>query len=274
MFNFFITFFFEPMKNIFEAEPLLRASSNALIRMSEFYEIEKDKMECEKQCFKGNLRLKDLSFAYNGKDKAINNINLDVKHGQKMMIIGSSGSGKSTVSKMIMRYLESQNNQIFIDERDINEYSLATIRNNVCYVSQEELLFTDSLYNNIKLDREVSEEQLANVINISYINEIMSNHNLDCHMLIEENGANLSGGERQRIFIARALLKNSTIYIFDESMSEMDIGLERKILKNIFDNYKDKTIIVISHRLDNADLYDRVISMDNLKITRMEGVNV
>jgi ATP-binding cassette subfamily B protein len=274
MFNFFLAFFFEPMKNIFEAEPLLRASSNALIRVSEFYEIEKDKLESEVQCFKGDLQLKNLSFAYNGKDEVVNNINFNIKHSEKIMIIGSSGSGKSTISKMIMRYLESDNNQIFIDEKDINSYSLATIRNNVCYVSQEELLFTDSLLNNIKLEREVSDAQITNVIGIVYINEIMSNHRLDYHMLLEENGANLSGGERQRIIIARALLKNSSIYIFDESMSEMNIDLERKILRNIFDNYKDKTIIIISHRLDNVDLYDRVISMDNLKIRRMEGVNV
>lgn len=98
---------------------------------------------------------------------------------------------------------------------------------------------------------------------MTYIDEIVKKHHLDYHMLLEENGANLSGGERQRIMVARALLKSSQIVIFDESMSEMSIDLERKVLENIFANFHNKTIIIITHRLNNADLYDKVISLDN-----------
>lgn len=263
IFNFFLLFFMEPMKNIFEIEPLLRASFNALVRTSEFYNIEKDINMGISTIENGNLVVNNLNYAYNNLDKVISNVNFQIASGEKIMITGPSGSGKSTIAKMLIRYLDVGCNQIFVDGSDILNYSLTTIRNTICYVSQDEILFNDSLYNNIKLYRNINEEEITKVLSITKIEEILKRHNLDYHMLIEENGANLSGGEKQRLIIARALLKNSNIYIFDESMSEMNVTLERSIIENIFANYRDKTFIVISHRLNNADLYDRVINLGN-----------
>ena len=97
------------------------------------------------------------------------------------------------------------------------------------------------------------------------VNEVVSDKPMGYNMVLEENGSNLSGGERQRIILARAFLKESSIYILDESFSEIDIKSERKILKNLFKNYSDKTIIVITHRLDNNFLYDRVINIEDFK---------
>jgi ATP-binding cassette subfamily B protein len=274
VFNFFLGFFLEPMKNIFEVEPLLKASSNALIRISEFLNIEKDFLEDDGQNIKGKISLNNLSFAYNNLDNVIDNVNFDIQSGEKIMINGSSGSGKSTIAKMIMRYLEVRPNQIMIDDSDILDYSVTSIRRNICYVSQDETIFTDSLYNNVTLNREVDKNVVDRIFNIIYVDEICERHNLDYHMLLEENGTNISGGERQRIIIARALLKCSQVFIFDESMSEMNISLERNILKNIFDNYSDKTIIVMSHRMDNADLFDHVITFDEVKQKNRKGVVV
>jgi ATP-binding cassette subfamily B protein len=266
---FFLNYFLEPMKNIFDIEPVLRASSNALIRISEFYDIEEENKTSDIK-IKGSITINNASFTYNGIDNVFNNISFHINSGEKVMISGSSGVGKSTIAKMIMGFLSTNQHQISIDNKDICEYSFNDIRKNICYVSQNELLFTDSLYNNIKLYRDIDREKIDNVIKITEIDEIIKKHNLDSHMLIEEDGANLSGGERQRIMIARALLKNSQIYIFDESMNEINVSLERKILSNIFNNYTDKTIIVITHRLNNTDLYDRVILLDNKN--KKEGV--
>ncbi|MDD2469425.1 MAG: peptidase domain-containing ABC transporter [Bacilli bacterium] len=271
LFYFFLNFFLEPMKNIFDAEPLLRASSNALIRISEFYNIEKDKVGGLSKLQRGNITLNNLTFAYNGRDKVVSDLSLEICNGEKIMINGPSGSGKSTIAKILMRYFDIQPKQIMVDGKDVLDYSLATIRNNICYVSQDEMIFTDSLYNNIVLDRNVKDNNFRHILDITHINDIFIKRNLDHHMLLEENGTNLSGGERQRIMIARALLKDSRVFIFDESMSEMNASLERAILKNIFANYNDKTIIVISHRLDNADLYDKVITIDDMKKTKKKG---
>lgn len=272
IFHFFLNFFLEPMKNIFEVEPLLRASSSALVRTSEFFNIEKENVNGMKEITDGSLSMSNLTFAYNGIDRVISDININVGSGEKIMMNGPSGSGKSTIAKMLMRYLDVKPQQILIDGLDTLDYSLSAIRGSICYISQDETIFTDSLYNNITLNRDIDDDSVTKVLNIACVDEILARHNSDCYMLLEENGANLSGGEKQRIMIARALLKKSQIFIFDESMSEMNVSLERSVLRNIFDNYADKTIIVISHRLDNADLYDRVIMVDNIKNKKMEGV--
>lgn len=263
IFIYFFNYFIEPLKNILEAEPLLKSSTNALIRLSEFYDIEKDLIKDKKIMQKGTIYISNPTYSYNQNKIDFSNLNISIEPGEKVMISGPSGAGKSTLAKMIMRYLEIDNNQIYVDGEDINNYSISSIRENICYVSQEEQIFSDSLYNNIVLDRKINEKLLMKIIKISNVEEIPKKHNLDWNMLIEENGSNLSGGERQRIMIARALLKNCKIYIFDESMSEMDVILERTITENIFKYYEDKTIIVISHRLNNTDLYDRVLNIAN-----------
>lgn len=265
MFYFFLNFFLEPMKNIFEMEPLLKASSSALYRVSDFLKIEDDLETQPVSLIKGNIKIANLNYTYNSVDNVISNFNFDIRCGEKIMINGPSGCGKSTIAKLLSRQLDSESNQITIDDMDINDYSLNAIRENVCYISQDETIFTDSLLNNIVLYREKAIQDVENILKLTYTTEIFERHNLDANMLLEGNGSNISGGERQRIIIARALLKDSSIYIFDESTSEMNISLERNILINIFEICKDKTIIVISHRIDNADLFDRVIRLNNIE---------
>ena len=159
-----------------------------------------------------------------------------------------------------------KNKEIFIDNHDINDLSLETIRRNITYISQNENLFTDSVKNNITLNRNISEEKFKQVCKSLYLDEFVSKMYLGYETKIEENGLNLSGGQRQRIILARALLKESSIILIDEALSQVDINLERKIIKNIFKIYKEKTILVISHRLENLDLYDRLLIIENHSI--------
>ena len=144
------------------------------------------------------------------------------------------------------------------------------IRQNVTYVSQQELLFTDTIRNNIILGRRVEEEYFLNISKITYVEDIVQNSILGYDYMLEENGINLSGGQRQRIILARSLLKNSSIIMIDEGFSQIDSLLERKILENIFSYFSDKTIIVISHRQDNKDLYNRILQFNNNQVINLE----
>ena len=148
----------------------------------------------------------------------------------------------------------------------MNDFTLKDIRKNVTYISQNEQLYNDTIKNNIILDRDVDEKKFIDVCNMVYVNEIVKDNMLSYNYRLEENGANISGGQRQRIILARSLLKNSKIILIDEGLNEIDINLERKILKNIFKYYKEKTIIIVSHRFDNMDLYNRVVKLEDGKI--------
>mgnify|MGYP002624689929 CR=1 FL=1 len=178
------------------------------------------------------------------------------------MIMGDSGSGKSTILKILKKYYQIDNDKIFIDNIDINKISKYEIDKNITYVSQNEVLFSDTIYNNLTLNRNITDKRIRKVIKDTNIDFI--NYNLN--MIIEENGFNLSGGQKSRIVLARSLLNNFKILVLDEIFSEMDIDLERKILKNIFKRYQDKIIIVVSHRNNNLDLFDRYIEIKNGKI--------
>lgn len=204
----------------------------------------------------GDILYKNLSYSYNSK-KLFNNINFKIKYKDKIFLYGPSGTGKSTFVKLLMRYIEMPFGYISINNIDINHYHLDILRNNITYVSQQEYLFNDTLYNNITLGREIDKNEIDKVVKMLYLNEVGS-----LNRMVEENGFNFSGGERQRIILARSVLKKSSIYIFDEALSQIDVVKERDILINIFKYLKDKTIIVISHRFDNKDLFERIIRIE------------
>lgn len=260
-----LNYFLEPIKNIIDLNSEIKEAKNSLRRILELF-----KNENKKQTFIDNLKVKEISFnnlsySYDYKEKQLKNINLKLKK-QKILILGKSGSGKSTLFKLLMKYYEIPRNQITINGYDINDYKDDVIKQNFSYISQNEILYTDSIYNNLKIDKNITEEQIIEISKKCFIDEFLND--LGLNMLIEENGYNLSGGQRQRIILARALLKNFEVLIIDEGLSQMDINLERKILKNLFKMYENKMIIVISHRLDNMDLYDRVIELKNGEIVK------
>lgn len=260
-----LNYFLEPIKNIIDLNSEIKEAKNSLRRILELF-----KNENKKQTFIDNVKVKEISFnnlsySYDYKEKQLKNINLKLKK-QKILILGKSGSGKSTLFKLLMRYYEIPRNQITINGYDINDYKDDVIKQNFSCISQNEILYTDSIYNNLKIDKNITEEQIIEISKKCFIDEFLND--LGLNMLIEENGYNLSGGQRQRIILARALLKNFEVLIIDEGLSQMDINLERKILKNLFKMYENKMIIVISHRLDNMDLYDRVIELKNGEIVK------
>ena len=209
---------------------------------------------------KGSIVFRNFSYTYDDQKVVLKDINFKINSGEKVIILGSSGSGKSTLLKILMRYYEVNRDKVFINDIDINDYNEI---DGINYISQSENLFTDSLYNNLTMFQQVNINKILEVSEICEIKEIISNNPLGYNMFIEENGFNLSGGERQRIILARTLLRRFNILIIDEGLNQVDVNLERKILKNLFNKYKNKTILVISHRLENLDLYNRKMVLEN-----------
>lgn len=267
-FNSLIYYFLESIKNVISFNYIVRKSKIIIDRINEILAIKKENVYADSSKIimsNGNIKIDKLSYSYNNKTFLFNNLSLFIKRKEKIVIYGSSGSGKSTLGKIIARYIPVDRNKVFINGTDINDFNLYSVRENITYVSQNETLFTDSIYNNINLRETRDNKKILKICNCTLVNEVVSDKPMGYNMVLEENGSNLSGGERQRIILARAFLKESSIYILDESFSEIDIKSERKILKNLFKNYSDKTIIVITHRLDNNFLYDRVINIEDFK---------
>ncbi len=265
----FITFyslsniFLEPINNMIELGKNYYYSKNSLKRINNLLEVKSIKFLSNNLTPLGNINIKNLNFSYNNHDLILKDVNINIKNREKILIIGSSGSGKSTLLKILFKYYNVKRNIIKINNRDINDYLLSDIRNNISYISQNEIIYTNTIKNNILLDRKIKYENFINTCNITYINDIVKDKFLGYDTMLEENGSNISGGERQRIILARTLLKKSKILLIDEGFSEIDINTERKILKNIFNSYKDTTFIIVSHRLENMDLYDQVLKIQN-----------
>lgn len=260
-----LNYFLEPIRMLTNLNSEIKEAKNSLKRILELFSEEKKQIGVLNSINGNNITISDLNYSYDDKENILKKININFKK-EKILILGKSGSGKSTLFKLIMKFYDVKRNEILIDGNDINDYTDEAIKNSISYVSQNEILYTDSVYNNLKINNYVNEQQIIETSKMCYIHEFLND--LGLNMLIEENGYSLSGGQRQRIILARALLKNFKILIIDEGLSQMDINLERKILKNIFQKHKNKMIIVISHRLDNMDLYDRVIEIDNGKVVK------
>lgn len=273
LFNTLLTNFLTPIRNIIDLDTNYKEASNALKRIYYLKNYPQEHNGHISKQITGKINIKHLNYSYNNEKKILSDINLDIKVGEKVLLLGTSGSGKSTLLKLLMRYYETNRESIFLDNVDINDYDINTLKNNISYIAQQEILFTDSLYNNIVLRRKVTDDEFLEVTKLCRINEIIASNNAGYNLYIEENGFNLSGGEKQRIILARTLLSNFNILLIDEGLNQVDINLERKILKDLFANFTNKTVIIISHRLDNMDLFDRVIELSKGVIKRNDYKN-
>ena len=263
-YNSLLYYFINPIRNSLEFYKELYYTKNSIKRINNILNYKYEKLDKESNLnIEGNIHIENLEFSYNQKNKILNNINIDIPKCNKVLILGSSGSGKSTLLKLLYRYYEVGRNNIFINNYDLLDYEITDIRKKVTYISQNEFLYTDTIKNNIILDRNITDKEFINICKLTCVDEIVKDNILSYNFMLEENGVNISGGQRQRIILARSLLKKSSIILIDEGLNEIDINLERKILKNIFEYYKDKIIIIVSHRLENMDLYDEIIKLDN-----------
>ena len=256
-------YIFSPLDNLINLLLSLKEAQVSFDRIHELYEVEEENIINKRnENIKGNIEVKKLNYSYNMYTPFLKNINLNIKPGERILIYGKSGSGKSTLAKILCGNLKATNKQVFIDAKDINRYSLNSLRKNICYVSNYETIFTDTVLNNILLEKE-EDELFDEIVKICMVDEFIESKPLAYNLLLEENGFNLSSGQKQRIVLARSLLNNANIYIFDEALNQLDIIRERQILTKIFDKYKDKTFIYISHRFNNSDLFDKKYKIED-----------
>ena len=216
----------------------------------------------------GNIEFKNVSFTYPKTDaKAVKNINISIKGGTTAALVGHSGAGKSTIVNLIPRFYDPKEGSIQIDGQIINEVSLASLRKRISMVSQDIILFDDTVRANIAYAKlNASEEEIKKACDFAAASDFIKDLPKSYETLIGENGIRLSGGQKQRISIARAVLKNSPIILLDEATSSLDSASEEKVQNAIINLTKNKTTLVIAHRLSTIIRADKIFVLNQGKI--------
>ena len=220
------------------------------------------------QIDKSNIKFDNVSFQYEtGKERAIKNISIDIEGEKITALVGHSGAGKSTILNLIPRFYEPQEGKIFLDGQEINKVSLKSLRDKISLVSQDVILFDDSVENNIKYAKlDATEHEVKKACKLAAADEFIDKLPNKYKTLIGENAIRLSGGQKQRISIARAILKNSPIILLDEATSSLDADSEEKVQNAIFNLTKNRTTIVIAHRLSTIKKAGHIVVMKNGEI--------
>lgn len=263
-----LSYFIDPIKNIIDLNFDIKNLNLSLKRVNELFDIKKEKFlvdeKYQKNVVKGDIEFKNITYSYNGYQNILKEFSLKIKENSRVLISGETGSGKSTIARILMNYFAPDKGEVLINNKSISSYNLINIRKDITYISQNETIYKDSLYNNIVLNESTSYDEFLNICKICKVDEIVNKHKFKYDMNLEEDGFGLSGGEKSRIFLARALIKKSSIYIFDETLSNIDVEKEKEILKNVFDNFKTSTFIVITHRLVNKKLFNKVYDLNEV----------
>ena len=263
-----LSYFIDPIKNIIDLNFDIKNLNLSLKRVNELFDIKKEKFlvdeKYQKNVVKGDIEFKNITYSYNGYQNILKEFSLKIKENSRVLISGETGSGKSTIARILMNYFAPDKGEVLINNKSISSYNLINIRKDITYISQNETIYKDSLYNNIVLNESIIYDEFLNICKICKVDEIVNKHKFKYDMNLEEDGFGLSGGEKSRIFLARALIKKSSIYIFDETLSNIDVEKEIEILKNVFDNFKTSTFIVITHRLVNKKLFNKVYDLNEV----------
>jgi subfamily B ATP-binding cassette protein MsbA len=218
---------------------------------------------------RGKFEFCDLNFSYQGSEKQVlSGINFTVDAGETIALVGSSGSGKSSLVNLIPRFYNLKQGSILLDGKNINDYSLSSLRKQIAVVSQKVTLFNGSIYSNIAYGdlANKSEQQVKTAAKMANADKFIDNLTDGYDTLIGDDGVMLSGGQRQRIAIARAILKDAPILILDEATSALDTDSERYIQAALDGLIKDRTTFVIAHRLSTVEKADRILVMESGRI--------
>jgi subfamily B ATP-binding cassette protein MsbA len=214
--------------------------------------------------FSKKIEFKNVIFAYGDDTPVLKNINLIIPKGEALAIVGPSGGGKTTLTNLIPRFFDIRKGQLLIDGHDVREVTLKSLRNQIAIVTQQTILFNDTVRNNIAYgDPHRTAAEITNAATAAHALDFIENLPQGFDTIIGEGGARLSGGQRQRLSIARALLKNAPILILDEATSALDTESEREVQKALENLMKNRTTLVVAHRLSTITNADRIIVIKN-----------
>jgi len=250
---------------------MIQRASASQKRLNEFLHTKpgiKNPPNAFKGAISGDIIMKDVEFTYTHTGiKAINSLSLHIRKGQKIALIGRTGSGKTTIAQLLLRMFDPQEGEILVDGKNIREFELQSLRRQIGYIPQDVFLFSDTIANNISfgLEKSNKEELEEAALKASVDTEIMQ-FPANYETIVGERGVTLSGGQKQRLSIARALIKDSSILIFDDCLSAVDAKTEKQILNNLQEVLEQKTAIIITHRIFSLLDFDQVIVLDHGKI--------
>ncbi|HIE77693.1 MAG TPA: lipid A export permease/ATP-binding protein MsbA [Candidatus Thioglobus sp.] len=217
---------------------------------------------------KGDIKFKDVSFGYNNDTITLKNINLEINAGETIALVGSTGSGKTTIIQLLSRFYNPSHGNITVDGIDISELEINSLRSQISFVDQNIKLFNDTVKGNIALGQieTMSDSQVEDAAKVSHSFDFIKELNDQFNTEIGEDGVTLSGGQRQRIAIARAIAKDSPILILDEATSSLDSATEKQVQQALESMQKNRTTIIIAHRLSTVQKADRIIVLDKGEI--------
>lgn len=270
-FNGYLTMIMRPIISIGRVINIFQRGTASMKRLDEIFNVKpgiQDGVKMINTTIMGEIEFNNLCFSYGDPTKkALDNINLKIPKGHTIGIIGKTGSGKTTLSNLLLKLYMPSKGEIFIDSVDITDYSLETLRSSMGYVPQDNFLFSASIKDNIKFFKdEYTDKEVEEATQNSAVYESIIDLPMGFDTILGERGVNLSGGQKQRISIARAIIKNPPILILDDSLSAVDTITESMLLKNIKKSRIGKTTIIIAHRISTIKHADFIIVLDEGRI--------
>lgn len=272
-FNTLSGYFMEPVSNLVGLQLSLQEANISMKRFSEIMDYEEEQPETEQNLYQdidkiqGDIEIKHLTFRYGNRKPVLKDISFTIPKGKKVALVGTSGSGKTTIAKLLLKYYEPEQGEILVDGVDINEISNKSLRKAISYVPQTIELFSKSIYDNIRISRmSATLEEVKEAAKAADAHDFIKKLPMQYYTFLEEAGNGLSGGEKQRIALARAFLKKNEFYILDESTSNLDFATENIIFDMIYNKLKEKSMLIIAHRLATIKNCDVIILMDQGEI--------
>ena len=255
---------YEPVKGVSQINSTLQSGLASATRIFALLDIRPDIREApdaiEMPPFNRSIVLSDVSFSYEDNSPVIKHLNLRVNRGEVLAVVGPSGSGKTTLANLIPRFYEISQGSLLIDDVDVRRFTLPSLRRQLALVTQQTILFNDTVRNNIAYGRnDCPEQEIIEAARAAFALDFIMELPQGFDTVIGESGARLSGGQQQRISIARALLKDAPILILDEATSSLDTESEREVQRALENLMQNRTTIVIAHRLSTIKNADRII---------------
>ena len=267
------SYFTSPLSNLIGLQMQIQEASISMKRLTEImdypaeYETADGVEQSEMSKVEGDIESKDVTFRYGNRAPSLDPVSLTIPAGKKVALVGGSGSGKSTITKLLLKYYDPEDGEIDVNGVNLAEYSSHSVRRAIAYVPQNVELFSKTIYDNIRISRmDATLDEVKEAAKKADAHEFIRHLPLQYNTYLEEAGNGLSGGEKQRIALARAFLKDSNLYILDESTSSLDFGTENTIFDMIYNQLADKSMLIVAHRLSTVRDCDQILVMDHGEI--------